>query len=77
MKDWTQLTEWENIDPEELEAEELEPLLGRLEEIYDELNAEEPDDEESDEYEEWLEMMEDLDSLMDDIRDRMEEERDS
>ena len=70
------LEDLDNLRIEEMNADELRELLIRLEELYDEISAMEPDepddDEESDEYDEWLETVEDIDDLMDDIQDRLE-----
>ena len=70
------LEDLDNLRIEEMNDDELRELLIRLEELYDEISAMEPDepddDEESDEYDEWLETVEDIDDLMDDIQDRLE-----
>ena len=53
--------------------EELSGLLGRLKDLYDDVLTQEPADDESDEYLDWVEGLEALDDLMDDITDRLEE----
>ncbi len=66
-------------DPDDLEPAELRLLLERLGVLYDHLCAEEPvwpeneEDPETEVCREWAEQLEELDDLMDDIRDRLEE----
>ena len=71
------LEDLDNLRIEEMNAEELRELLARLEELYAEIDAMEPDepgdDEESDEYDEWLETVEYIDDLIDDVQDRSED----
>lgn len=62
-----------SINAEEYAKEELEGLLPLIENLYDEMQEEEPKDIESEEYYEWSELMEALDDLMDEIQDRLEE----
>ncbi|MBQ4639382.1 MAG: hypothetical protein IJB69_02565 [Clostridia bacterium] len=62
-----------SINAEEYAKEELEGLLPLIENLYDEIQEEEPEDIESEEYYEWSELMEALDDLMDEIQDRLEE----
>lgn len=62
-----------SINAEEYAKEELEGLLPLIENLYDEMQEEEPEDIESEEYYEWSELMEALDDLMDEIQDRLEE----
>ncbi len=63
-------------DVDEMEKEELKVLLRRLTVLYGALEAEEPEwDGEEDGNEvhaEWMEQLEEIDDLMDDIRDRLE-----
>ena len=61
--------DFDDIDLNGLSRDGLEALLDRVKNRYAEIEAEEPEDEESDEYEAWMERLEDLDSLMDDIQD--------
>ena len=56
---------------EDLSREELQALLEKLDELYDSVDAEEPD-EESEAYDEWLEDLEEID----DWRDAVQEELD-
>jgi len=67
-------------DLDDLSRPELTILLERLTTLYNELDAEEPDwsdveDElENEAHDEWIEQLEEIDDLMDDIRDRLDEE---
>lgn len=68
--------DWEtalSLDVDAYNKEELPALLPLLETLYGEMEAEEPEDAESEEYYEWAEMLEEMDDLMDEIRDRLEE----
>ena len=71
------LEDLDNLRIEEMNADELRELLARLEELYDEISAMEPDepddDEESDEYDEWQENLELVDDLMDGIHERIDD----
>ena len=60
-------------DIDAMTREELSGLLGRLKDLYDDVLTQEPADDESDEYLDWVEGLEALDDLMDDITDRLEE----
>ncbi len=60
-------------DIDDMTREELSGLLGRLKDLYDDVLTQEPADDESDEYLDWVEGLEALDDLMDDITDRLEE----
>lgn len=62
-----------DIDPDSMDVPGLRALLSRLDDLYENQQALEPDDEESDEYAEWEEFLEDIDDLIDDIRDRLDE----
>lgn len=61
------------LDVAQYTGEELEQMLPLIEDLYDALQEEEPEDIESQEYYEWAEMMEALDDLMDEIQDALEE----
>ena len=61
------------LDVDAYSEEELAALLPLLEDLYDELNAEEPEDPESKEYYEWAALMEEIDDLMDEIQDLLDE----
>lgn len=61
------------LDAAQYTGEELEQMLPLIEDLYDALQEEEPEDIESQEYYEWAEMMEALDDLMDEIQDALEE----
>ena len=60
-------------DIDDMTREELSGLLGRLKDLYDDVLTQEPEDDESEEYLDWVEGLEALDDLMDDITDRLEE----
>ena len=53
-----------------LTHDQLEDLLATCEERYDELQAEEPEDEDA--YDEWEEQCSDLEDLIEDIEDLLE-----
>ncbi len=61
-------------DAHAMAAPEAEKTLRRLEEIYDVLAGFEPEDEESEETLEWEALLEDMDDMMDEIRDRLDGE---
>ncbi len=67
--DLNNLPDLSSLGPEELRA-----LSSRLEDLYNELEAQEPDDEECEEYEDWLNDLEEVEDLMDEIEERLEEE---
>ena len=69
------LDDLEHADLAELDLPRLEELLISLESAYARLEALEPDDEDSDEYLEWEEDLELMDDLMDGIRERMDDLR--
>lgn len=60
-------------DASSMTAEEAEKTLHRLEELYSVLAACEPEDEDSDEAMDWEALLEDMDDMMDDLRDRLDE----
>ncbi len=59
-------------DPDSLTPEELRDLLAQLEDFYREVDAREPEDEESEEFDAWLEDLEEIQDLMDDLTDRLD-----
>ena len=61
----------EDMDLDGLSAEELNALQMEAEKLYQQVLDAEPEDEDSDEYAEWEENLEILDDLMDDIQDRL------
>ncbi len=69
------LDDLEDADLADLDLPRLEELLISLESAYARLEALEPDDEDSDEYLEWEEDLELMDDLMDGIRERMDDLR--
>ena len=58
-------------DPKTLSREELQTLLEKLGCLYDEVDAEEPD-EESEAYEEWLDALDEIEDFRDEVLDRLE-----
>ena len=54
-------------------VEELEAYREELEEKIARLDAIEPADEESDEYDDWADQHEDLEDLLDEVEDRLDE----
>ena len=67
--DLNDLPDLSSLDPEELRA-----LFARLEDLYHEIEAQEPDDEECEEDDAWLEDLEEIEDLMDEIEERLEDE---
>ena len=67
--DLNDLPDLSSLDPEELRV-----LFARLEDLYREVEAQEPDDEECEEYDAWLEDLEEIEDLMDEIEERLEDE---
>lgn len=61
----------EDMDLDGLSPEELNALQLEAEKLYQQVLDAEPEDEDSDEYAEWEENLEILDDLMDDIQDRL------
>ena len=66
--DLNNLPDLSSLDPEELRA-----LSARLEELYREVESQEPDEEECEEYDDWLEDLEEIEDLMDEIEFRLAE----
>ncbi|MCR5296238.1 MAG: hypothetical protein K6E17_02400 [Clostridiales bacterium] len=67
------LGELEDIDLEGLDIPDLKRILGDLAILYARLEGMEPDDEDSDEYDEWQENLELVDDLMDGIHERIDD----
>ena len=67
--DLNDLPDLSSLDPEELRA-----LFVRLEDLYREVEEQEPVDEECEEYDAWLEDLEEIEDLMDEIEERLEDE---
>lgn len=63
----------ETPDIDDMNVEELEAYREELEEKIARLDAIEPDDEESDEYDDWADQHEDLEDLLDEVEDRLDE----
>ena len=64
--DLNNLPDLSSLDPEELRA-----LSSRLEDLYREVEAQEPDDEECEEYDTWLDDLEEIEDLMDEIEEKV------
>ena len=62
-----------SLDVDAYSQEELEALLPMIEDLYEEIEEEEPDDPESEEYYLWAALLEEMDDLMDEIQDRLDE----
>lgn len=60
-------------DIDEMTVNELEAYREELEEKIARLDAIEPADEESEEYEDWADAHEDLEDLLDEVEDRLDE----
>ena len=65
------LEELGSVDLDALSTEEQSQLLLRLRTLYADLEAREPD-EESDEYGDWLNALDDLEEIMEEIQDSLE-----
>ena len=65
----------DNLDPDLLTVQEMKDLLVRLDSLYENMQALEPEDMESEEYDEWEDSLEEIDDLIDDIRDRLEDSK--
>ena len=63
----------DDLDLDSMTVAGLNDLLVRLDQLYDHQQALEPGEEDSDAYDEWEESLEEIDDLIDDIRDRLEE----
>lgn len=63
----------DGLDLDSMTETELKGLLLLLDRLYDSRQALEPDEEDGDAYDEWEESLEEIDDLIDDIRDRLEE----
>lgn len=61
------------VDIDAMTVEELREYLTALRERISELDAQEPADMESEEYEEWGEAHEELEDLVDEVLDRLED----
>lgn len=66
--DLTRLPDLDTLDRDALQA-----LYRQLEQLYEEVEAQEPGDEDSDEYEDWLNDLDEIQDWMDETEDRMEE----
>ena len=66
--DLTDLPDLSSLNPDELRG-----LLSRLEDLYRDVEAQEPDDEECEEYDAWLDDLEEIEDLMDEIEERLED----
>ena len=62
-------------DIDTLSKEELEQLLGLLDNLMDDLESEEPD-EDTEAHEEWVESIDEVTDLMDEVQSRIEEMED-
>ena len=56
-------------DPASLDPQSLRDLYAQLEELYSDVEMQEPEDEESEAYETWLNDLEEVEDLMDEIED--------
>lgn len=69
-EEWEELTE---ADVDGMDLDEIHEFLPRARAAYAALDSREPSDIDSDEYGDWLERLEILDALLDDISDRLDE----
>ena len=61
------------LELEKLNTPEITALIHETEQAYGRLEEDEPWDEESEEYEDWLFKLEDLDDLLDDLQEYLSE----
>ena len=61
---------WDRLD--RMDAAALQDLLQKVNQRLSELDAEEPEDMDSEAYEEWADRHEDLEDLADELTDRLE-----
>ena len=60
-------------DPSSLDPQALRDLYAQLEELYGEVEIQEPEDDESEEYEAWLNDLEEVEDLMEQIEEQLED----
>lgn len=60
-------------DLDEMTIDELKAYRVTIEEKIEQLDAKEPDDKESEEYEEWADEHEELEDILDEVIDRLDE----
>ncbi len=60
-------------DPASLDPQALRDLYAQLEELYDEVELQEPEDDESEEYEAWLNDLEEVEDFMEQIEEQLED----
>ena len=65
--------EQEELDLEDMDAEQLRACLEEVEELLAEHDRHEPKNMNSEEYEEWGDRREELEDLMDEILDRLDD----
>lgn len=63
----------EDLDLEGMDLAELENLLAKLEQQLSIVEADEPEDVDSDEYEEWEEMIDELEEQMDQVQSAIDD----
>ena len=59
-------------DPCSLDSQSLRDLYAQLEDFYGEVESQEPEDDETDEYEAWLVDLEEIEDLLEEIREMLE-----
>ncbi|MBQ9008479.1 MAG: hypothetical protein IJ088_04015 [Clostridia bacterium] len=67
------MRELPEFDPDGMTPKEIAPYLEKVKAVYATLEQMEPADPDSEEFLEWEEALEDLDSLMDEISDMLDE----
>ncbi len=60
-------------DPASLDPQALRDLYAQLEELYDEVELQEPEDDESEEYDAWLNDLEEVEDFMEQIEEQLED----
>lgn len=63
----------EEPDVEEMTVEELKDYFAHLETLLEALDQQEPEDEESEAYDDWADEHEDLEDRMDEVRELLED----
>ena len=67
------LSDLEDVDVDAMDETELRALLPLLEKLYEKVRGEEPEEQETEAFEEWKLELETIDDLMDDIQDQLDD----
>ena len=67
------IDDFDSMNLDGMNADDLEFLLDRVEDLLDEMEEEEPEDEDSEEHDLWEDRISEIEDFMDRIRDRLDE----